>query len=517
MGARRIEAEGAHRVRLAVTSRIARAAEESAVARGVPLSDLMERAGAAVAAEVSALAPSGRVVVVAGSGNNGGDGWVAARCLAEARRDVAVLALAPPDALREPALGAARAALHAGVPWSEVAGADATLLSLSDIACIVDALLGVGLHDAPREPIASLIEAVNDSDALVVSVDVPSGVAADTGGVPGIAVRADATVTFGWAKAGLVLEPGATHAGAVVVADIGLSEPDDLSSALEVWDWAELAALVPIPAPGASKYSRGRLLVVGGSPGMTGAVVLAAQGALRMGAGYVTVAVPTPSLPVVECMIAAPVKLAIPAGGDGELGEDALECLMDAASKADAVVIGPGLGRHAGTAATVAEFVRRVSVPVVVDADALWALGPGGVPRERPAATVITPHAGEAARLLDVTSETVNADRPAAARALAGGGVVGVLKGPRTLVSDGERCVVTMTGGPSLATLGTGDVLAGMTGALLAQGLDPLAAGALAAHLHGAAGDAAARELTPVCCTAPDVLTYLPEAVRALL
>jgi hydroxyethylthiazole kinase-like uncharacterized protein yjeF len=503
-------------VKLALGSDAVRAAEDAAVSAGVSLRELMERAGAALAAEVAALAPEGRVVVVAGKGGNGGDGWVAARRLTEDGRDVLVFAVEEPDALAGAAGEAAAAALAAGVPWC--AGAvDALVISLADAAVVIDAVFGVGLRDAPLPPYAEVLAAMDDTDAPVVSADVPSGVDADTGRVPGAAVHADVTVAFGFPKPGLLLFPGAGLAGELVLADIGLPEPADLSGALEVWDWPDLAFLLPWPAATDHKGTRGAVLVVGGAPGMTGAACLAASGALRSGAGYVTVAVPSPSLAVVECKLTAPVKVGLPAGADGALDASATARVLELAERADAVVVGPGLGRSEGTRACVRALVRTLDRPLVLDADALWALiGDLDSLKARRACTVLTPHAGEAASLLGMTREAVEADRPAVARALSGGPCVAVLKGARTLVSDGERVVVTMTGGPGLATMGTGDVLAGVVGTLLAQGLAPLEAAALAAHLHGAAGDAASEDLTPVCCTAEDVLTYLPEAVRAL-
>jgi hydroxyethylthiazole kinase-like uncharacterized protein yjeF len=509
--------EGGPRVKLALGSAAVRAAEEAAVSAGASHGDLMERAGAALAAETASIAPEGRILVVTGKGGNGGDGWVAARRLVEGGRDARVFALAPPASLTGAASAAAGAALESGVRWSTGA-ADALVLELAEASAVVDAVFGVGLRDAPDPAFADAIDAMDDADAPVVSADVPSGVDADTGAVPGVAVHADVTVTFGFPKPGLLLFPGAGHAGELVVADIGVEEPEELTGALEVWDWSDLAFLMPWPAAADHKGTRGAVLVVGGAPGMTGAVCLAASGALRAGAGYVTAAVPAPSLAVVECTLTTPVKTGLPAGPDGALDASATARVLELAQRAQAVVVGPGLGRSDGTRACVRALVREIDRPLVLDADALWALtGEMGSLRDRRAPAVLTPHAGEAASLLGLTREAVEADRPAAARALSGGSVVAVLKGARTLVSDGERVVVTMTGGPGLATMGTGDVLAGIVGALLAQGLGPLEAAALAAHLHGAAGDAASGALTPVCCTAEDVLTYLPEAVRALV
>jgi len=245
---------------------------------------------------------------------------------------------------------------------------------------------------------------------------------------------------------------------------------------------------------------------------------MAAAGALRAGAGYVSVAVPGPSLSIVETKLTAQVKVALPLEKDGGLGAEAVERLMDMADRADAFVIGPGIGRAASTAESVRVILRELDRPILLDADGLWALGANlEILRERTASIVLTPHSGEAARLLGISSEMVDADRPSAVRAIAGGPVVCVLKGARTLVSDGERVVVNMTGNPGLATLGTGDVLSGITGTFLSQGLGPLEAGALGSYVHGAAGDSAASALTPICCTAEDVITYLPDALRRLL
>jgi hydroxyethylthiazole kinase-like uncharacterized protein yjeF len=507
----------------ALTAAQSRTAEERAVARGTTLAELMERAGSAVATEAAALAPEGLVAVVTGKGNNGGDGWVAARLLHDAGRDVRVLALAEPGALAEPAGEAARAALTAGVAWTPVASDEALLLGLADAVLVIDALLGTGAAGAPREPFARAIEAIAESDALVLSVDVPSGVDADTGAAPGAAVAADVTVTFPALKRGLLVGRGARMAGDIVVADIGIQR-DDLAfdAVLETWSWDEYRDLLPLPSFDADKRSRGRLLVVGGAPGMTGAACLAVSGALRMGAGYVTVAVPAPSLHVVEIKLTAPVKAPLDWDPDTGLTQTAAERVMELAAAADAVVLGPGLGRLPGTVEAVQRLVEELTCPLVLDADGLHALGasPGRV-ASRSAATVLTPHSGEAARLLGWDSAAdADADRPAAAASLAaaaGPRGVAVLKGPRTLIAGSGRLVVNLTGGPALATLGTGDVLAGMCGALLAQGSDPLDAAALAAHLHGAAGDLAAGALTPVCSTAEDVLTYVPGAVRALL
>jgi ADP-dependent NAD(P)H-hydrate dehydratase / NAD(P)H-hydrate epimerase len=502
-----------------LTEEQSRAAEAAAVAAGATLAELMDRAGAALASEITAVCPEGRVVVMAGPGNNGGDGWTAARALHASGRDVLVLTSAEPDSMSSPAREKVRAALEAGVPWLHVdTGAEAAA-SLATADVIVDALLGIGLHGVPRQPYAGFIKAIGETDALVVAVDVPSGVDSDTGAALGPVVAADVTVSFSAPKIGCILQPGASLTGELLLVDIGVDpEALDLASAPESWDVADYAASLPHPRWDDRKGTRGRVLIVGGTPGLTGAVCLAAGGSLRAGAGYVSVAVPQPSMCPVEAKLTAPVKIALPASPDGALLPEATEAILEAASRSDAVVLGPGLGRAASTQQVVRELVERLEVPLLIDADALNALGSDlGPVASRVAATVLTPHSAEAALLLGTTPEEVDADRIGAVRALAVGGVTAVLKGPATLISRGGRIVVNPSGGPGLATLGTGDVLSGIIGAFLARGMVAIDAAALGTYLHGAAGDAASRDLTAVCCTADDVVAYLPEAVRGLL
>jgi NAD(P)H-hydrate epimerase len=502
-------------VHRALTTAQMRDAEAAAVAHGKPLAELMERAGAAVAAHVLGRPGDEHIVVLCGGGNNGGDGWVAARLLFEAGRRVTVVSVVEAQRLPEPAASAAARAIAAGVRWA----LSAQDPDVSHAGVIVDALLGSGAHGAPRDEYARLIGSLCRTRAHVVAVDLPSGVDADTGAVAGVAVSADVTVTFGAPKLGCVLQPGASFAGTLVVADIGIeSRSMQPSGAPEVWDAEDYARLLPLPRWNDTKRTRGRVLVVGGSPGMTGAICLAAMGALRAGAGYVTVAAPAVSLPVIEAKLTAPVKLPLPSGGDGSLTPESGAAVAEAATHADAVVMGPGMGRSAGSIAAVLAAVRSVRTPLVMDADALFALG-GDLNElaERTGPTIITPHEGEAAGLLGRDPEGVAAGRMGAARGLQVGDAVAVLKGPSTLIAGPQRMAVNRTGGPGLASLGTGDVLSGVIGALVAAGLPPFDAALLGTYLHGAAGDLAARDLTPLSMTAEDVVAYLPRAVRHLL
>jgi NAD(P)H-hydrate epimerase len=506
-------------MRYLLTEEQARAAEANAVSAGETLAELMQRAGAAVAAEVTSFVPDGRVVVMAGPGNNGGDGWATARSIHQSGRSVLVLTSAEPDDMSSPAREAVREAIEAGVPWLHVDDGAEAAAGLTGAAVVVDALLGIGLHGAPRQPYADFIKAVGDVGAPVVSIDVPSGIDSDTGIALGHAVRADVTVTFSAPKVGCALQPGASFAGRLVVIDIGVGKAFlTFDGALESWDTSDYADCLPHPRWDDRKGTRGRVLVVGGTPGLTGAVCLAARGALRSGAGYVSVAVPEPAMRVIEVKLTAPVKLSLPAGEDGALRPEAVETVLEASTRADAVVLGPGLGRADSTCEAVRALVSRLEVPLLIDADALYALGDDlSLVAARIAPTVLTPHSAEAARLLGTTPELVDADRVAAARALAVGTATAVLKGPATLVAEGGRVVVNPTGGPGLATLGTGDVLSGVVGALLARGMLSIDAAALGTFLHGASGDAATVDLTAVCCTAEDVVEYLPAAVRPLM
>jgi NAD(P)H-hydrate epimerase len=425
-------------------------AEETRAAEAVhggSLDELMERAGTAVADVVLRSYP-GRVTVVCGLGNNGGDGKVCARVLREAGRTVQVV--------------------------DEVGDLDAP-----DV--IVDALLGIGLKDAPREDAARMIELVNGSGCPVVAVDVPSGVNASTGEVPGAAVRAALTVTFGAAKVGLAVAPGRFHAGSVHVAPIGL-RPAAHEHAI-----VPASALADVPAKQAesTKYSAGSVLIVGGSRGLTGAPMLAALAAFRADAGYVAVGAPESTLPVLETRLLEVVKHPLPEDSSGRLLPRSLDAILDAADKADAVAVGPGLGRSEGTVELVRLLLEQVDTPVVLDADALWELEPF----TRAAPTVLTPHSGELARLLG--TDDIDAHRLAAVqRAASLFGAVVVLKGVDTLVAaPREGVLVCDYGTPALATAGSGDVLTGVVTAFLAKGMEPRLAAAAAAVAHGVASE----------------------------
>lgn len=503
---------------MALTSDQARAVEDRAVAAGTTLGALMRSAGAAVAAEVHSRFPLADVAVVAGGGNNGGDGWVAAAELLAMGHSVRVYSVKDPVSLSGIAGDAASDAIAAGVQWTVPADGPSAE-TLQDVDVVIDALLGTGSAPPLRGSVRAWCEAINSSDAYVVSVDLPSGIDPDTGQRDEAAVMADCTVTFMQPKLGLVTYPAAAHAGQVMVASIG--EPVSAVEGLDapiVLTAREYAAMLREPAPDAHKNSRGRVLVIAGSTRFPGAAVLCARGAMRMGAGYVTVAVPKPVVPVIQSHLAAAPVVGLPASRTGGFTADAAAAALELADEYDAVVIGPGLTLADGAVATVRRLVEELRGPLVIDADGLNALIDAvDIAARRTQPTVLTPHPGELARLLGHSVSDVQSDRVSSSAELAGNGMVVVLKGAGTVVSAGERSIVVTSGSPALATAGTGDVLAGMIGALLAQGLDALDAAALGAYVHGRAGEAAAEELTPVCVTAEDLPQYLPVAVAELM
>jgi len=431
------------------------AEEMRAAEQGHDVEALMERAGRSVADAVVRRYPDvRRVAAVCGKGANGGDGRIALRVLAESGRETSEQLEGDPD-------------------------------------LIIDALFGTGFRGEPRPDAAALIERINAAGVPVVSVDIPSGVDASTGEVPGAAVRAEVTVTMHGRKVGLVVAPGRFNAGEIEVADIGLSSAD--TEHRLVTD--AILRLVPRRSEVDTKYTAGSVLVVGGSRGMTGAVCLAAEAAFRADAGYVAVAVPEETLPVVETLLVEAVKAP-------------RERVEELAERASAFAVGPGLGRGDEERALARRLLADLELPAVVDADALFELEAADWPAPR----VLTPHAGELGRLLGEESTWVDAHRlEAVRRAVDRHRSIVLLKGPGTLVAaPGEGVLVCDAGTPALATAGTGDVLTGVIASFLAKGMDARLAAAAGAVAHGRAAELAPHQVGLV---ASDVIDSLPLAL----
>ncbi len=486
-------------------------------ARGIPAERLMENAGREVARAAAGLAGGlygRRALVICGKGNNGGDGLVAARHLSGWGMRVTVAMLEPGADLREPAALNFRRLAHTDLrvrPFS--AALIERELDRSDVA--VDAIFGTGFRGFPEDEYALAIGALNGSAVPVVAVDIPSGVNGETAAVEGDAVWAGMTVTFGALKPGVVLLPGAERAGVVEVADIGFP-PDLVKSDLWLMEEADVAAVLPAREPETHKREAGYAVIVGGSRPMTGAVCLAAEAAYRAGAGLVTVAVPEGILAVVEARLTETTFLPLPETVDGTVAPAALDRVMERLQGADAVAVGPGMTTNQETASFIRDLVRTSPAPVVVDADGLNAYaGRAAEFAERRAEAVLTPHAGEFGRLAGLASRDVIQDRVGHARKLAAETqAVVLLKGTRTIVASPDgKARVNPTGGPVLATGGTGDVLTGVVTGLLARGVPIADAAASGAFVHGLAGSLAGIS-TGEGTVAGDVLAHVPEAMR---
>jgi ADP-dependent NAD(P)H-hydrate dehydratase / NAD(P)H-hydrate epimerase len=477
---------------------------------GVPSLELMEAAGAAVAEAVRLAARPGPVRVVCGKGNNGGDGLVAARHLAATGHQVETLLLWPANSLT----GDARANLdRLGEGVREVSPEELPQ-ALAGSGAAVDAIFGTGFSGAARVPADAAIEALNGCGAPLVAADIASGVDASTGEVEGAAVRADVTVSFHAGKVGHWIAPGKGCTGELRVAPIGIPADAPAPAAAGVIRDAALR-LAPHRAPGSTKFSSGEVVVAGGSRGLTGAVCLAAEAATRAGAGYATVAVPADLEPIFEAKLTEVMSRGF-AGAAGRLAAADAEAIAEAAGRARAVVLGPGLGRDEDSLELARSLTRLVEAPLLVDADGLNAhAGHLDELSARAEPTVLTPHAGELGRLLERDSAAVAAHRLASAReAAARSGAVVVLKGDDTLIASGDRLAISRGSAPGLATAGTGDVLSGVIGALLARGLGAFEAACAGVHAHQRAGRIAAERLgLAETVIASDVISALPEAL----
>lgn len=484
--------------------------------QGVPGIELMERAGRGLAELTARHVPEGLIAVVCGKGNNGGDGFVAARLLRVAGREVDVHLVGSGHELT----GDARAnceRLPGAPPRPFNPGA------LFGVAGIVDAVLGTGATGVPRGDALGAVEtmaAAAGRGVPVIACDVPSGVDASTGEVPGPAVRAVATATFHAGKPGLWIAPGKQHAGEVVVVDIGIParERETVAAGPQIGLIGLIGDAVlgelPRREAGGTKFDAGSVLVCGGSAGLTGAPSMAAAAAMRAGAGYVTVLVPASLELVFELRLAEVMSVGLADEG-GSLVVEALATALERCERADALVLGPGLGRAASSAAFARELAARAPLPLLLDADGLNAHAEAlETLAARTAPTVLTPHGGELARLLGVTSDEVRSRRLACAREAARRSeAIVVLKGDDTLVVEpGGRVGVSRGDAAALATAGTGDVLSGVIGALLARGVAPFTAACAGVELHRRAGRIVGERVGIEGAVAGDVVEALPAA-----
>ncbi|HLW16614.1 MAG TPA: NAD(P)H-hydrate dehydratase, partial [Actinomycetota bacterium] len=466
-----------------------------ASARGISVEQLMENAGWAVARGARGLLGGTygkRVVVVCGKGNNAGDGLVAGRVLhAQGAHVTAVLTSDKHSEL---------ASLNVKRFPGRIVGMGELAREIARADLVIDGLLGVGLSRAPEGAVGEAIQACGAATAPILAVDVPSGIDADTGQVPGEAIRARATVTFTGYKPGLLFAPGAELAGRVEIADIGIADP---TSEIRMLEARDVAAFIPRRARGSHKRKAGTVLVVAGSRAMPGAAALVTAASVQAGAGLTTLCAPEDVCRIVLSRVPEITTIPLSENSEGILDSKALDLISPRLNEFTTVVIGPGLGTHPATVEAVRAIVESREGALVIDADGLNALaGATDILRqrnERGHISILTPHAGELSRLVGKPAPDLDADRLSAARdAAADLAAIVVFKGPGTVIA-GSETFINPTGGPALAQGGTGDVLAGMVAGLLAQKGNDIGARDVAASvwLHGAAGDRVAARVAP--------------------
>ena len=496
----------------------------------IPGTVLMENAGRGVVSvmeeelgDIEGLS----VAVVCGKGNNGGDGSVVARFVENGGGTARIFLLGRKSEVRGDAKVNLDLALKAGIEVTEVRS-DRSLeglasgLGTADVA--VDGIFGTGFNGAARGLPRKSIEYLNLFDGPVFYIDVPSSLDSTSGQAEGPCVVADVTATMCLPKTGLLLHPGRVYAGDVYVVDIGvpLSVIEKEQIALELLDDEFVRSILPLRPPGGHKGAFGHLLVVAGSPGMTGAAALASMSALRVGCGLVTLAVPASLNDIMEAKLTEVMTLPVPDAGSGTFGPESVEGVISFLKTADALALGPGLSTAAGVRPFVEALLSEAECPTVIDADGLNNLSrSGSVIRKARAPRILTPHPGEASRLIraSVTAGQIDRERiEYAARLAKRFGSTVALKGAPTIVAEaGGYAVLNPTGNSGMATGGSGDVLTGMIGGFLAQGVEPFASAAASVYMHGLAGDLAADEKTEYCLVAGDIMEYIPPAFRECL
>ncbi len=484
---------------------------------GIPGMVLMENAGLQVLNAVEELRqPRAGVLIVCGGGNNGGDGLVLARHLFSRGADMQVAVLGESGRISGDAGTNFAIARKMGVPVLQAPSAKALNRVAEEADILVDGILGTGVTGKVRGPALTAIKAAQRCSGRVIAIDIPSGVCADTGEILGEAVAADITVTLALPKIGLYTHPGRARCGDIRVADIGIPQKllTDPRLVTNLTTPQAARAMLPERSAAGHKGDFGRVVVVGGSVGMTGAVTLASDAALRCGAGLVTACCAETLNPILEAKLTEAMTCPLTESQPGILGPECVEAALASASGADAVVLGPGLSREPAALQFAREFAAGCDSPLVVDADALHAIGPDlSILRRRKAPTILTPHPGEMSRLAETSTDAVASNRLGIARDVAReADSVVVLKGAATVTAspDGEAWI-NATGSNALGTGGAGDVLAGAIAAFVAGGAPAIEAAVAGAHYHGAAGDLMAARLSDRGVIAGDLCGALAE------
>lgn len=492
---------------------------------GIPGLILMENASRAVAIEALEMLgdnPGGKEAwVLCGKGNNGGDGFAVARHLRNAGVITNVTFMGAVSDLSGDAKFNCDLYLRLGGVVAEVNHTEDIQLPTNPPHIVIDALLGTGFEGKVKGKYADAIEVINNLDAPIIAVDIPSGVVGDTGAVNGLAVQADRTVTFGLLKRGLMLPPGRETAGEVIVADIGIP-PQVISQQninLFLVGKEDVRRNMPRRSPTAHKGNAGHILMIAGSCGLTGAAAMAAESAMRTGAGLVVVGVPRSLNPILEVKLNESMTLPLPETDTGAISSKAYKDIIPRIEWAHTVVIGPGLGRDPDTGALLRRLLPVIDKPLVIDADGLNQLADNSDLLEMlPPSTVLTPHPGEFARLTGLSVTEILANRLTMTEKCAVKWNVNVvLKGSPTVTAlPNGRILLNSTGNSGMATGGSGDVLTGVIAGLIAQGVSPDDAAWMGVYIHGAAGDQAAENKGQLGMVAGDIIDYLPETLIEL-
>ena len=494
---------------------------------------LMENAGLQVVHKINRLFNSclenKRIMIFCGKGNNGGDGIVIARHLINKGADVKTFLLCSPSEIKGDSatnlkiLQSMGARIYPIINDKDLHRVDISMI-YSDL--IVDAIFGTGFKGEASGISASLIKLINQSKRQILSVDIPSGLEADTGKIYGECIKAAYTITFGLPKIGLYIEPGCRFSGEIEVVDISFPQKllnhSSLNRELITLDWVKHRLMKR--DFNTHKGTYGHVLVLGGSPGMTGAVYLAATGALKAGAGLVTAAVPRSLNPILEQKLTEVMTKPLPENDKGFLGRDSLEPILEIIKSIDSIIIGPGMGVSIEGETLLKELLPQIKIPILLDADGLNLLSrivasDEAFLKKIQAQIIITPHPGEMARLCKMNIQDVQNDRLTSSEKFAKQwNVILVLKGSKTLISTPNgKTFLNITGNPGMATGGTGDVLAGIIGALLGQGFDTETSAAMGVFLHGYAADKAVKHIGEYSLTATDVIDYLSGVLMEII
>jgi NAD(P)H-hydrate epimerase len=510
-----------------VTSEEMRRIDKKAIEEiGIPSIVLMENAGLKVADAIERkYGPlKGRYVYIfAGSGNNGGDGMVVARHLFNQKVKAKIFLLAEKKNIKGDAATNLAITEKMGIPMREItspAFVESLEKELAKADIVVDALLGTGAKGAPRGLMKKVIDLINKHSKNTVAVDIPTGVDADSGEVRGEAIKAEYTVSLAYPKRGLYLYPGMNYAGEIEIADIGIPaglEEDRINC--ELLTLASISKKLFFRKPSSHKGSFGHLLVIAGSPGMTGAASLTALSALRIGAGLVTLGIPEDLNPILETKLTEVMTLPLPQSKEKTLCKEGFEKIKDFSQKCKAMAIGPGISSTKQTKELISTIIDQLDIPLVIDADGINVLaGELSLLKKYKAPLIITPHPGEMSRLVGASVEEIQEDRIGFTMALARRiGAIVVLKGARTVIASKEgNSWVNLTGNPGMATGGSGDILTGIIGGLLTQKLSCLEAAKTGVYLHGYAADLAAQRKGEISLIASDILETIPEATRRI-